>query len=206
MAAGLIGRKLGMTRIFGDDGRSCRSASSRRPEHHHAAPDPGAGRLCRPAAGRPAWQARLTKPAPGQFKHLENDRQSRARPRVPGRLDRGLRGRADAWTSACSRRGELVDVTGVSKGNGFAGTIARHHFKRGPKTHGSDHYRSPARSAPAPPPAASSRARDGRPHGRRAGDRQEAAGRKVDAERNLLLVKGAVPARATRSLLVRKAK
>ena len=39
--------------------------------------------------------------------------------------------------------GELVDVTGVSKGHGFTGTIARHHFKRGPKTHGSNNYRQP---------------------------------------------------------------
>ena len=39
--------------------------------------------------------------------------------------------------------GETVDVTGVSKGSGFSGTIKRHHFKRGPETHGSDSHRQP---------------------------------------------------------------
>jgi len=43
--------------------------------------------------------------------------------------------------------GDVIDVTGVSKGKGFAGHIKRHHFKRGPKTHGSDDHRAPPRAA-----------------------------------------------------------
>ena len=48
--------------------------------------------------------------------------------------------------------GDLVDVTGVSKGKGFAGHIKRHHFSRGPKTHGSDHHREPGSIGPGTTP------------------------------------------------------
>ena len=41
------------------------------------------------------------------------------------------------------KAGQLVDVLGVSKGKGFAGTIKRHSFQRGPETHGADHHREP---------------------------------------------------------------
>ena len=48
--------------------------------------------------------------------------------------------------------GDLVDVTGVSKGKGFAGQIKRHNFHRGPKTHGSDHHREPGSIGPGTTP------------------------------------------------------
>ena len=48
--------------------------------------------------------------------------------------------------------GDLVDVSGVSKGKGFAGHIKRHHFYRGPKTHGSDHHREPGSIGPGTTP------------------------------------------------------
>ena len=48
--------------------------------------------------------------------------------------------------------GDLVDVTGVSKGKGFAGHIKRHNFHRGPKTHGSDHHREPGSIGPGTTP------------------------------------------------------
>src|ERR687890_727348 len=48
--------------------------------------------------------------------------------------------------------GDLVDVTGVSKGQGFAGTVKRHNFSRGPKTHGSDNYRKPGSIGPGTTP------------------------------------------------------
>jgi len=41
------------------------------------------------------------------------------------------------------KEGEVVNVTGISKGKGFSGTVKRHHFHLGPKTHGSDNYRRP---------------------------------------------------------------
>ena len=48
--------------------------------------------------------------------------------------------------------GDEVDVTGVSKGKGFAGVIKRHNFHRGPKTHGSDHHRAPGSIGPGTTP------------------------------------------------------
>jgi large subunit ribosomal protein L3 len=48
--------------------------------------------------------------------------------------------------------GDDIDVSGVSKGKGFAGQIKRHNFRRGPKTHGSDHHREPGSIGPGTTP------------------------------------------------------
>jgi large subunit ribosomal protein L3 len=89
--------------------------------------------------------------------------------------------------------GEYVDVTGTSRGKGFAGGIKRWNFKRGPMTHGSKYHRGPgslqSRDA--------SRVFKGRRlPGRLGGERVTVQGLKVvrvDTERNLILIKGAVP-------------
>jgi large subunit ribosomal protein L3 len=90
--------------------------------------------------------------------------------------------------------GEKVKVSGVSHGKGFAGTIKRHNFKRGPKTHGSHNIRKPGSIGASATP---SRVRKGlRMPGRMGGKRATQIGlvvHVVDGERNLLLVKGAVP-------------
>jgi len=74
--------------------------------------------------------------------------------------------------------GDEVDVIGVSKGKGFSGHIKRHHFKRGPKTHGSDHHRAPGSIGPGTTPG---RVYKGMRMAGHLGDarinRQEAAGR-----------------------------
>jgi large subunit ribosomal protein L3 len=90
--------------------------------------------------------------------------------------------------------GEQVKVSGIGIGKGFAGTIKRHNFKRGPKTHGSHNIRAPGSIGASATPA---RVRKGvRMAGRMGGKRVTQVGltvHDVDAERNLLLVKGAVP-------------
>ncbi len=206
MAAGLIGRKLGMTRIFGDDGTvvpvSVIEATPnsitrlRTPEQDgYAALQLGSG-----------VARRLTKPVAGQFKHLEKDHQSPARVRE-FRVD-SVEGYEVGQTLDVSlfEAGELVDVTGVSKGHGFTGTIARHHFKRGPKTHGSNNYRQPGSIGAGTTPG---RVFKGTKMGGHMGDERVTVKKlrvvKVDAERNLLLVKGAVPGARNAVLLVRKA-
>ena len=69
----------------------------------------------------------------------------------------------------------MVDVTGVSKGKGFAGTIKRHNFRRGPETHGSDSHRQPGSiGAGTYPGKVFKGTPHGRPHGQRPGHRQEA--------------------------------
>jgi large subunit ribosomal protein L3 len=103
--------------------------------------------------------------------------------------------------------GELVDVTGVSKGHGFTGVIARHHFRRGPKSHGSDHHRAPGSIGAGTYPG---RVWRGTRMAGHMGNEQVTVKKltvmKVDPERNLILVKGAVPGARNGLLLVRKAK
>ena len=73
--------------------------------------------------------------------------------RVPaGRPGRATRSARRSRSPTCFAAGDLVDVTGVSKGKGFAGHIKRHHFHRGPKTHGSDHHREPGSIGPGTTP------------------------------------------------------
>ena len=207
MTAGLIGRKLGMTRLFGDDGTvvpvSVIEATPntvtrlRTPEQDgYAALQLGAG-----------VARRLTKPVAGQFAHLDKDHQKPARVRE-FRVD-ATEGYevGQALDVSLFEVGELVDVTGISKGKGFAGTVARHNFKRGPKTHGSNNYRQPGSIGAGTTPG---RVFKGTRMGGHMGDERVTVKKllvvKVDPERNLLLVKGAVPGARHAAVLVRKAK
>jgi large subunit ribosomal protein L3 len=89
--------------------------------------------------------------------------------------------------------GEIVDVTGISKGKGFQGVIKRHGQSRGPMAHGSRYHRRPGSMGPVAP----NRVFKGKLlPGRMGGDQitvQNLEIVKVDAERNLLLIKGNVP-------------
>jgi large subunit ribosomal protein L3 len=150
---------------------------------------------------------RSTKPVAGQFKHLGKDQQ-RPKDVREMRLDDtdgyevGQRLGVDLFTA-----GELVDVTGVSKGHGFTGVIARHNFRRGPKSHGSDHHRAPGSIGAGTYPG---RVWKGSRMPGHMGNEQVTVKKlqvvKVDTERNLILVKGAVPGARNGLLLVRKAK
>lgn len=97
--------------------------------------------------------------------------------------------------------GEIVDVTGISKGKGFQGAIKRHGQSRGPMSHGSRYHRRPGSMGPVAP----NRVFKGKKlAGRMGGDQvtiQNLEIVQVDTERNLLLVKGNVPG-AKKSLVV----
>ena len=196
-----------MTRIFGDDGSVVPvSVIEATPntvtrlrdveKDGYAAVQLGAG-----------VARRATKPVAGQFKHLEKDHQ---RPkhvremRVDGTdgYEVGQQVGVDLFEA-----GELVDVTGVSKGHGFTGVIARHNFKRGPKTHGSDHHRAPGSIGAGTYPG---RVWKGTRMAGHMGNEKVTVKKltvvKVDPDRNLILVKGAVPGARNGLLLVRKAK
>ncbi len=104
--------------------------------------------------------------------------------------------------------GDLVDVTGVSKGRGFAGVMKRHGFHGGPKTHGqSDRWRAGGSIGAGTTPG---RVLKGtRMPGRMGGERVTVKNLEVlaiDGERNLVALKGAVPGPAGGLLLVRVAK
>ncbi len=100
--------------------------------------------------------------------------------------------------------GELVDVIGTSKGKGFAGSIKRHHFARGPMGHGSKSHREPG-STGAMLSGPGGRVIKGKKlPGRMGGVRttiQRLTVIKVDVDRNLLLIKGAIPG-AKKSLVI----
>ena len=102
--------------------------------------------------------------------------------------------------------GELIDVTGTSKGKGFAGVVKKYHFRGGPKTHGqSDRHRAPGASSSTTTPG---RVLKGTRRAGRMGGEQVTVKRlrvvRVDADRSLLLVHGAVPGPNTGIVLIRK--
>lgn len=93
-------------------------------------------------------------------------------------------------------QGELVDVIGIAKGKGFAGGIKRHNFKRGPMAHGSKSHREPGSMGPRMSGGGGKVFKGKKLPGRMGGHRvtvQRLTVAKVDTERNLLLLKGAVP-------------
>lgn len=97
-------------------------------------------------------------------------------------------------TAAEFEEGSKLDITGVSKGKGTQGNIKRHHHRRGPMTHGSKHKRLPGGLAAATYPSRVFKGNEG--PGRTGRDTvtvQNVVLVKVIAERNLMLVKGAVP-------------
>jgi large subunit ribosomal protein L3 len=100
----------------------------------------------------------------------------------------------EAVTVEAFEPGEKVKVSGISIGKGFAGTIKRHRFHRGPVSHGSHNVRAPGSIGASATP---SRVFKGQKMpGRLGGKRQTQVGltvHEVDTERNLLLIKGAVP-------------
>jgi len=102
--------------------------------------------------------------------------------------------------------GDYVDVTGISRGKGFAGVVKRHHFAGGPKTHGqSDRHRAPGSIGAGTSPG---RVFKGTRMAGHMGNRQVTALNleifEADPARNLLLVKGAVPGMKNGLLLIKK--
>lgn len=104
--------------------------------------------------------------------------------------------------------GEIVDVTGISKGKGFAGAVKRHGFAGGPKTHGqSDRHRAPGSRGAGTTPGHTYPGLRGPGH---MGDEQVTVQNLkialVDAERNLIAIRGAVPGPRGGLVLVRASK
>jgi large subunit ribosomal protein L3 len=203
MSIGLIGRKVGMTQIFADDGTMVPVSV--------LAIEPNTVTRVRTTErdGYTAVQLgteesrRLTKPELGQLKdlpHLATIREFRV-----DSVDDYTVGQTIAVADIFAA-GDIVDVTGVSKGKGFAGHIKRHHFHRGPKSHGSDHHREPGSIGPGTTPG---RVYKGLRMAGHMGDQRATIKKlrvvRTDAERNLLLVKGTLPGARGSLILVKKA-
>jgi large subunit ribosomal protein L3 len=190
---GILGRKVGMTQVFDDEGRQipvtvveagpCVVVRRRTAERDgYEAVQLGFGAV---------KERRLSKPVLGAFRRAGV---------TPRRLLREFRDWADApepgqeVTVGIFAAGERVDVTGRSKGKGFAGVRKRHHMRRGPMTHGSKYHNRVGSMGASTQP---SRVFKGRRMPGHLGDaRATVQGLelvRVDAERNLLLIKGAVP-------------
>lgn len=141
MTAGLMGQKLGMTQLFLEGGRAvpvtvieagpCRVSQVKTVERDgYAAVQLAYGELPDRKASKPA-KGHFAKASLPVFRHV-----------------REFRAVGDALVGATITvglfaKGELVDVTGVSKGKGFQGVMKRHHFHGGPRTHGSMFHRAP---------------------------------------------------------------
>lgn len=194
MFKGLIGRKVGMTQVFDDDG------------------------VARPVTVIEAGPCYVT-----QIKTVEKDGYSSVQIGFdevkPKRLTRGQLGHlerndlpplkvlrefktktpdvaeGDKLTVDVFNAGERVDVVGTSKGRGFAGVVKRYHFGGGPKTHGqSDRWRAPGSLGSGTTPGRVFKGKRG--PGRMGNERVTSSNVRValvDPERNLLAVDGSVP-------------
>jgi large subunit ribosomal protein L3 len=207
MSIGLIGRKVGVTQVFQGDGTMVAVSV--------LAIEPNTVTRLRTDErdGYTAIQIgtesakRLTRPEAGQLKGLPKDAQTLATIRefrvdsVDGFSVGQMLGLGDVFAE-----GDLVDVTGVSKGKGFSGQIKRHNFHRGPKTHGSDHHREPGSIGPGTTPG---RVYKGLRMAGHMGDERSTIKKlrvvRADTDRNLLLVKGSLPGARGSLILVKKA-
>jgi large subunit ribosomal protein L3 len=203
MGIGLIGRKVGMTQVFQPDGTMVAVSVL------EVAPNTVTRLRTAERDGYTAVQLgthekkKLTKPEAGQLKGLPSLATIRE-----FRVD-DLEGFEVGQTLALAdvfSEGDLVDVTGVSKGKGFAGHIKRHHFARGPKTHGSDHHREPGSIGPGTTPG---RVYKGVRMAGHMGDERVTTKKvkvvRTDTEKGLLLLKGSLPGARGSLILVKKA-
>jgi len=202
MIPGIIGRKIGMTQVFSDNGKAeAVTAIEAGPcvvTQVKAATKEGytAVQLGFGEAKRLKSSQREHLKGPGQFKHLREFRVDDIEAiEVGQRVDASL-----------FKEGDLIDITGLSKGRGFAGVVKRYGFAGGPKTHGqSDRHRAPGSIGAGTSPG---RVLKGRRMAGHMGDNRVTARHltvfRANPERNLLLVRGAVPGARNGLLLIRK--
>jgi len=202
MIQGMIGKKIGMTQLFHDDGEVVVTAIEVGPcfviqvkteaKDGYNAVQLGFGEAKRLNSPQKGHLKEI-----GQFKHLrEFSVEDVNSVQVGQKVD------VDMF-----KPGDLLDVTGISKGKGFAGVVKRHHFAGGPKTHGqSDRHRAPGSIGATTSPG---RVLKGMRMAGHMGDRRVTERNlkvlDVDSARHLLLVKGAVPGSKKGLLLIKKA-
>jgi large subunit ribosomal protein L3 len=203
MSIGVIGKKVGMTSIFAEDGTMVPvSVVSVEPNTVTAlrTMERDGYTAVQLGAHKPR---RLTKPRAGQLQGLDPVKDVRefrlddvSEYEVGQKLDVSL-----------FEPGDSVDVSGVSKGRGFSGTIKRHHFRRGPETHGSDSHRQPGSIGAGTYPGKVFKGTG--MAGRMGSDKitvKKVTVVRADAEKNLLLVKGPLPGPIGALVIIRKPK
>ena len=222
MVTGIIGRKVGMTQLFAEDGSVVPATVIK------AGPCVVVQRKTRATDGYDSVQiglvdatpAKVRRPLAGHYKKA-NVPPTRVRrevtlapggpagstdPADPGAADKSDPKPGDQILVTIFASGERVDIIGTSRGKGFQGVVKRHHFAGGAATHGSMFHRAPGSIGASSFP---SRVVKGmRAAGRMGGDRVTVRNlrvAKVDAENNLLIVRGAIPGAPTGYVLIRKA-
>jgi large subunit ribosomal protein L3 len=208
MLTGIIGKKVGMTQLFQQDGTVSPGTVIK------AGPCVVVQTKTAQADGYEAVQlglveerpARVRKPLAGHFKKA-NVPPTRVRREV--KVAKGAeapKAGEQVLVNAVFNNGDRVDVIGVSRGKGFQGVVRRHHFRGGAATHGSMFHRAPGSIGASSFP---SRVVKGmRAAGRMGGDQVTTRNLKViavDAENNLLVVHGAVPGAPGGYVVIRKA-
>jgi large subunit ribosomal protein L3 len=209
MSLGLVGRKIGMTRIFTDDGTSLPvtvlDVSNNRVTQIKSASTDGYSAVQVAYGTRRA--SRVTKAAAGHFAKAGVEagsvlKEFTATPEQLASLTLGGKVGVDLF-----QVGQKVDVTGVTIGKGYAGTIKRHHFKSGRATHGnSKSHNVPGSIGMAQDPG---RVFPGKRMTGHLGDVQRTVQNlkivRIDADRQLILVMGAVPGAPGGDVIVRPA-
>ena len=207
MVNGIIGRKVGMTQIFGDSGKAIPVTVIQ------AGPCPIVQLKTQEKDGYQAVQlgfgkqkeSRINKPKRGHFAKAGIDSAFVLREfRVQSLDDVSVGSIVDASVFS---EGELVDVTGTSKGRGFTGVVKRWKFAGGKKSHGGeqDLRRPGSIGASATPSRVFKGKRMPGRYGAKRHTTQNLPVIQADPERNLLVVKGAVPGPPNGLLLIRKA-
>jgi large subunit ribosomal protein L3 len=206
MSIGILGKKLGMSQFFDDEGRSipvtlieagpCRVTQLKSPATDgYTAVQLGFGEVREKLVNKPK-QGHLAKSGGELLRHFKEYRLES--------LD-GLE-LGGSVTVASFEPGQKVDVSGDTMGRGFAGYQKRHGFSRGPMSHGSKNHRLPGSTGAGTTPG---RIYPGkRMAGRYGGKQTTTRGLtilKVDPERNLLVVKGSVPGKPGTLLNIRPA-
>jgi large subunit ribosomal protein L3 len=208
MVTGIIGKKLGMTQVFGQDGTATPGTVIQ------AGPCVVVQAKAKTTDGYEAVQiglvedrpARVRKPLAGHYKKagVPPTRVRREVAQVAG--SEALKAGDQVLVTGLFASGDRVDVIGISRGKGFQGVMKRHNFRGGAATHGSMFHRAPGSIGASSFP---SRVVKGmRAAGRMGGDRitvRNLKVAKVDAENNLLIVRGAIPGAPTGYVLIRKA-
>lgn len=209
MVNGIIGRKVGMTQVFAADGTVTPATVIKAGpcvvlQAKNAAGD-----------GYEAVQLALVEEKPAKVNKAIAGHYKKAGSVPPTRVRRevtvvaggdALKAGDQVLVGGVFKDGERVDVIGISRGHGFQGVVKRHHFRGGAATHGSMFHRAPGSIGASSFP---SRVVKGmRAAGRMGGDRVTTRNLRVvqvDAENNLLLLRGAVPGAPGSYIVVRKA-
>lgn len=194
MSIGILGTKLGMTQVFDDAGKAipvtvvqagpCTITQIKTGQTDgYSAVQLGFKEVKAKAINKPEL-GHLAKSNASPLRHLREYRLENV-----GDYQLGQALKADMFTA-----GQIVDVIGTSIGRGFAGYQKRHNFKRGPMAHGSKNHRLPGSIGAGTTPGRvyPGKRMAGRLGGKRVTIRKLIIVR-VDTERNLLLIKGAIP-------------